>query len=359
MILDPNSLLTNVLVTVMTLVMVFALPYIDRKVCAKLGVSLNDGVSTNPKADHYLHLRKILLIVMFAVYLLLVGYVAFFSRDAAEDYRVHADLYHDLADSIQIDFGLLGLIAAIFRDGFREAMSHVTIQHTENIAQVYMNICMFIPMGYLLPYIFDWFRRRPLRRTVFVCFLASLAVENIQLVTKLGFYDIDDLFSNTIGGYFGVLLYLSVAYVLAHPDWRERMENQRLYRKEAKKTALYPFFRKVHIVRSTLFAIDNTAVLDFYVTKMGMYLARTIENGKETDYLLTFGKNQIEIRCLPGNVSLPSQNITLACNNSEYLKKRLTEHGISVSEYSADPYSGLRTFSFEAPDHTRITIIEE
>ena len=58
---DPNSVSTNIFVTVLTLVMVFALPFADRKICGKLGVSLNDGVSSNPDADKLLHLRKYIL----------------------------------------------------------------------------------------------------------------------------------------------------------------------------------------------------------------------------------------------------------------------------------------------------------
>ena len=64
-----------------------------------------------------------------------------------------------MANSIKIDFGVLGFIVSIFRDGLNEALNHVRVTHVEEISQVYLNVCMFIPMGYLLPYIFDWFRK--------------------------------------------------------------------------------------------------------------------------------------------------------------------------------------------------------
>ena len=358
---DPNSVSTNIFVTVLTLVMVFALPFADRKICGKHGVSLNDGVSSNPDADKLLHLRKYILIGVFALYLLLVGYVAFFSRSAAADYRVHIALYENLAKSFKIDFGILGFIGSIFRDGLEAALAHVKVQHFENIAQVYMNICMFIPMGYLLPYVFDWFRKHPKRRTVTVSFLASLAIENIQLITKLGYYDIDDIFSNTIGGFIGVLFYMSAAYVLTHPDWRQELQNVRLWRSEAKNYALYPFFRKVRFARVRAFAKHDTEVLDWFVTRMGMYLRRTLrdeEHGR-VYFLFEFGKNQLEIICDPSGRVPAGQTVTLACNNSEYLKKRLENFGIPVSDYTADSYTGLRTFSFTAPDNIQIIIIEE
>ncbi len=361
MILNPNSLSTNLLVTALVVVMVWLLPWIDRKVCTKIGVSLSDGVSSNPNADRILHTRKFLLICMFGVYLLLIGYVAFFSRSAAEDYVVHVNLYEHLASSIHIDFGILGLIHSIFTEGFRAAMSHVQITRLSNIAQVYMNICMFIPMGYLLPYIFDWFRIHPRRRTVIACLLASLAVENIQLITKLGFYDVDDLFSNVIGGYIGVLLYMSVAYVLTHNEWREELKALHIWRRSAKKKALYVFSKKIHFPRTTIFGEEGEPLLDFYASKLGMRLASVIEDkdAGETDYLFQFGKNQLEVRCIEGTPIPAAQDLTIACNNSEYMKKRLARQGIETSEYKADPYTGLRTFEIAGPDNVTVTIIEE
>ena len=138
---------------------------------------------------------------------------------------------------------------------------------------------------------------------------------------------------------------MSFAYVLAHPDWRNELNNHRLWRSEARKTALFPFFKKIHYSRITVTAGNSDAVLDFFINNMGMYLLRTIVTGDETDHLFEFGNNQLEVKCSAHN-SLTGQTITLACNNSEYLKKNLNTHGIQTSDYSADQYTGLRTFSF-------------
>ncbi|MBQ4251871.1 MAG: VanZ family protein [Erysipelotrichaceae bacterium] len=358
---NPNSLSTNILVTILTVVMVIVLPWVDKKICDRLGLSLSDGYAKNPKADKLMHIRKILLIVMFMVYLALVGYVTFFSRSAADDYRIHIAPFADLADAIKIDFGVLGFIGMIFRDGLPAALAHVRVQHLESIAQVYMNICMFIPLGYLLPYIFDWFRRHVIRRVVTVSFLASLLIENLQLISKRGFYDIDDLFTNTFGGFLGALLYIAFAYVLAHPDFRQELKTYRLWRKEAVKSAMFPFFKKVRLTRSTVFANDSQEILDYYVTVLGMYLRSTIydKDTEETRYLLEYGRNQMEVRCSKSYSNLPEQSITLACNNSEYLKRRLDSHGVNTSEYVPDPFTGLRTYQFKAPANVTITIIEE
>ena len=358
--MNPNSLSTNIAVTLLTVVMVVVLPWLDRKICLKLGVSLTDGVSDNPKADRLLHLRKYLLIFVFCIYLLLVAYVAFLSRSAMDDYAVHIDLYHDLASTLRIDFGFLGFLHTLFTEGFRSAAEHVKVGSLENVAQVYMNVCMFIPMGYLLPYVFDWFRVRPKFRTVTVCFLASLAVENLQLATRLGYYDIDDLASNTIGGFAGVLLYISFARALTNPEWKKDNKRVRIWRRDSRKKALYPFFRKIHISRATVFAKDRNEVMDFFMSRLGMYLEDTETDAEgNVSLLFYFGKNQIEVRCPKKELSLPAQTITIACNNSEYMKRRLEKQGVKVSDYKADIYSGLRTFEIYGPDNMTITIIEE
>ncbi len=356
-----TSLKVNIMVTVLTIVMVFMLPWFDHLVCRKLGISLSDGISTNSDADRLLHIRKILLIIMFGVYLRAVSYVTFFSRDAADDYLLHIALFQDLGESIRIDLGFFGFIKEVFTNGFSRALKHIRIRNPESISQIYMNICMFIPMGYLLPYVFDWFRRSVTKRVFPVCFLASLLIENIQLVTRRGFYDLDDIVTNTLGGIIGRSLYIAVAYILTHPQWRNDYREFRKWRLNASTRALYPFMHKIHVVRTTLLGTDSNAIFDFYVTRLGFRLLKTVKNEETVDlnYLLEFGKTQIEIRCIHNLTVIPLQTVTIACNNSEKLKERLEKYSISTGPYQSDPYTGLRTFSFHGPDGVRITIIEE
>ena len=124
---------------------------------------------------------------------------------------------------------------------------------------------------------------------------------------------------------------------------------------------MFPFFRKIHLIRSTLQGTSSEEVLDFYVTKLGMYLTRTLYDSKNntTSYLFEYGKSQLEVVCRPELKNLPEQSITIACNNHERLKKRLSQHGIDTSDYASDPYTELRTFSIKGPDNVIITIIEE
>ena len=352
---------TELAVTIMMFVMVFLMPLADHIICSKLGISLRDGVSENPKADDLLHIRKIILVGIFMVYLAILGYVAFFSRSAANDYLLHISFYQDLSNSIKIDYGVLELIKILFTKGPGEALSHVKIVNMDDFMQVYLNIVMFVPMGYLLPYVFDWYRRSHITAKVtFTSFLATLLIENIQLITKLGFYDCDDIISNTFGGFLGQHFYIMFAYVLVHPDFRKEALSRLKWRIRSLKSAFHPFYSKLHVARITVYAQDKDEVREFYEDKLGFRLKKAIDISEdETNYLFDFRKNQIEVRCSPSYKDLPLQNIVLACNNSEFLKEKLDKHGISCSGYEEDPYTGLRIFTFMGPDEVYFTIIEE
>ena len=221
--LNASRLSTNILVTVLVTVMVFLLPWLDRRICARLGINLHHGVSSNPNADTLLRVRQMLLFGVFAVYVLTYAYLVFFSRSASGQYLVHIDPFADLQKAIDTDYGLFDFIVAIFKEGVQQAFSHVHVVKFEDVTQVYMNVMLFVPMGYLLPYVFEFFRSGSRLRTVFACFVISFVTENLQLIFRRGFYDMDDLLANTLGGLIGHMLFISVAYVVTHPDWRREL----------------------------------------------------------------------------------------------------------------------------------------
>ncbi len=360
MVIDPNSLIVNVMVTVMMIVMIFVLPAVDRGLCRRYGINLYGGPSENPDADRLLRLRKVLLCLMFAVYLAAFLYVTLFSRTAAADYIIHTALYDDLKSSFRIDLGFLDFFRVFFREGFAAAVSHVKIVRTANITQVYMNIALMVPMGYLLPYIFRWFRDRVRIRPVAACLAASFLIENIQLVTKRGFYDVDDLVSNTLGGFVGQTMYIAVAYVLTHPGWRQEIRRYRRWRRIARRSALFPFLRKISVSRATIYATDESAVWDFYIRKLGFRLRRQlVPEDASTSFLLEAASTQIEIICLNREEELPDQYLTLSCRNLDKVRKRLTKLGIDEGNYEVDPYLGVRTLRFPGPDNVEIILLEE
>lgn len=70
---------------------------------------------------------------------------------------------------------------------------------------------VFVPFGMFLPRLF-----RRCKNVLFVTLLSlelSLIVEVIQLVSRVGSFDVDDLLLNTIGGMLGYLIYKLVSVV--------------------------------------------------------------------------------------------------------------------------------------------------
>ena len=68
------------------------------------------------------------------------------------------------------------------------------------------NVIGFLPFGFILPVIFRNFRS--FWSIMFGGFLFSLLVETIQLVTKVGCFDVDDLILNTLGAILGYLAFM-------------------------------------------------------------------------------------------------------------------------------------------------------
>ena len=72
------------------------------------------------------------------------------------------------------------------------------------------NIALFVPFGFLFPFVAE---KRNYRRsinffvTLLVTVLFCVLIEGIQLVTKVGVFDVDDIIMNTFGSIAGYVLY--------------------------------------------------------------------------------------------------------------------------------------------------------
>lgn len=68
------------------------------------------------------------------------------------------------------------------------------------------NVVCFMPFGFLLPTISKSKIVKNVVGVFFCTVLFTTAIETIQLVTKVGAFDIDDIILNTIGGILGYLV---------------------------------------------------------------------------------------------------------------------------------------------------------
>ena len=356
-----NNLLTVLIVTAMVSVMVFMLPWADRKICGRLKVNLHGGLSENPQADRILAIRQRLLVGGIVFYLAVFSWLVIFSRPHMDNYLVHVNLFRDQIDAFQTDHGFSDVFQRFFTEGF-SAFKNVELVRPEDLIQFYLNIMVFVPLGYLLPYAFRWFRARVRIRPVLVCFLLSFMVENLQLLTQRGLYDLDDIVSNTIGGFLGEYLYISFAYVNTHPEWHKNLRDYRAWRRDAHAKTLYPYRRNYAIVsRTVLRTGDPDAVMDFYIGRLGYRMVarlRDAVSGRQT-VLLQLGCNQAEFRYDPDEAVPENQELIVTAAKIPSILKRLQMNGIRVKTDYEDACSDRRGLVFTGPDNVRITILEE
>ena len=67
------------------------------------------------------------------------------------------------------------------------------------------NVIMFVPLGFLLPFIYK--RAKSFAGCMVTSFIILLCVEVTQLITFLGSFDIDDLLLNMVGAFIGYIGY--------------------------------------------------------------------------------------------------------------------------------------------------------
>ncbi len=127
---------------------------------------------------------KTVALLAFFAYLLLLSYLLFFSstygRTLEMGYRYNLRPFAEIRRGIE----------NIDTVGYRYVMV--------NIAG---NIAAFMPFGFLLPLITE--RRMHTGKVFVYSLLLTLCAESIQLVSRTGAFDVDDLILNTVGGVLG------------------------------------------------------------------------------------------------------------------------------------------------------------
>ena len=116
--------------------------------------------------------RKNILKFCFITYLVVVLFIALFSREPGSRDMISL-----------IPFSTFG----------STAQSH---------AYVIENIIMFIPFGILLPLL--WERMRNICFCLLVSFITSLTIETIQVITTMGYWHTDDLITNFLAALVGL-----------------------------------------------------------------------------------------------------------------------------------------------------------
>lgn len=148
--------------------------------------------------------KKIAARIVFLIYLAVLFYLLFFSVFTGRS-EAHQEYHYNF-----IPFETIRRYLGLSKPGG----SFLRFFNVEG------NVLAFLPFGFFLPFLWGRFRR--IWRTVLSTALFSLIVELLQLVTKVGSCDIDDILLNTLGGVIGYLLFLFVRKVTGYPKKPEK-----------------------------------------------------------------------------------------------------------------------------------------
>jgi len=81
----------------------------------------------------------------------------------------------------------------------------------EAIVNLIGNYAGFIPLGFFIPLLIK--ATRTWKKILLISFFTSLCFEVLQLITALGFFDVDDLILNTLGGISGFFIYKGIEII--------------------------------------------------------------------------------------------------------------------------------------------------
>ena len=123
-----------------------------------------------------------LLYVGFLIYFLFVA--EWYGRtEIADDYRYNLELFKEIRRFIT----------------YREQIGTFSV-----FANLFGNILIFVPYGFFISLAS---RSRGFFKTLFCSMGLSLGVEIVQLFTRVGSFDVDDILLNTVGGVLGYIIF--------------------------------------------------------------------------------------------------------------------------------------------------------
>lgn len=127
--------------------------------------------------------------ILFYIYLALVAYHLFFSEmmgrtEPGDVYRYNLHLFSEIRR----------YLGNIDKFSFQQF-----------VINIFGNALVFVPIGFWIPMLHKHMSR--LIPVAVWSVVLSLSIETIQLVSKVGIFDVDDIFLNTLGGIAGYVLY--------------------------------------------------------------------------------------------------------------------------------------------------------
>lgn len=127
--------------------------------------------------------------VLFLAYLALLVYFLFFAESLGRDMTQRGYAYN----------------LELFKEIRRFYTYRNKLGFEAFFLNVFGNVIAFMPCGFFLPIVSR--RSRKWYNAILLCFGLSLCIEITQLLFRVGSFDVDDLFLNTLGGTTGYIIY--------------------------------------------------------------------------------------------------------------------------------------------------------
>lgn len=136
------------------------------------------------------HIIRTLGTILFILYVLALIYFLFFSEEYGRAAMEERQYRYNLIPFVEIRRFWV----------YRKQLGFMAV-----VTNLFGNVIGFLPFGFILPVILDKMRSGWL--IVLAGFGLSVTVEVIQLITKVGSFDVDDMILNTAGATLGYLLF--------------------------------------------------------------------------------------------------------------------------------------------------------
>lgn len=134
--------------------------------------------------------NKIIGMLLFIIYLILLSYFLFFAESFGRDTSSSLHSYN----------------LELFKEIRRFYIYRQKLGMSAFLINIFGNILAFLPFGFFRPIIGR--RRHSFIRTLIQGFLFSLIIEIIQISLNVGSFDVDDIFLNTVGCIIGYILFV-------------------------------------------------------------------------------------------------------------------------------------------------------
>ncbi len=153
---------------------------------------------------HFKPLVRTVAVIVFVVYIFGNLSYTIFGREELSSYYVVLPTFGQYHNAVYLDLGIMGTIRSVWQNGLQETLRHIHLLSASAAREVLLNILLYVPMGYLLPFIL-----KPMRYSVMACtvvgLLCSCATEFAQLYYHIGYFQVDDIINNTLGCFIGAV----------------------------------------------------------------------------------------------------------------------------------------------------------